>query len=105
MPTPNRDHLYTTTYAIKKELKDPLRAAVEKMGVGSVGTLLSMVAERPDEVAQALAPIINSYMADKELVGRGKGKVTVAREVLQTTRDDEVAELLAELGVHNGPTP
>lgn len=78
MPTP-KELLYTTTFAVKKELKDPLRAAVASIGVASVSDLLAMVALHGDAVAEALRPVVEGYMEDKMVISRGRGKATVSR--------------------------
>lgn len=91
------DALYRTTFAIRKDLKDPLLNTVEKIGLGSVSDLLSFMALRGDEIAQALQPIAADYMANKVVVHRGRGKATVLREQMAQLSDEEQLALLQEL--------
>jgi len=96
MPTP-KELLYTTTFAVKKELKDPLRAAVANIGVASVSDLLTMVALHSDAVAEALRPVVEGYMQGKVVVGRGRGKATVLREQFADMSAEELEALQAEI--------
>lgn len=101
MPTP-REELYTTTFAVRKELKDSLRDGLTKIGLDSYGDFLTMVAKHGDEMAVVLAPIVKRYLASKlgPVKRRGKGKTTmIVEEAIKDATPDELAEALRELGV------
>lgn len=92
MPTPRED-LYTTTFAVRKELKDPLREGLQKMGLTSFGDLMTMVAKHGDEVAQALAPTVAKFKADAEKSRRGRGRAQIAKETLMDATPEELEQL------------
>lgn len=98
-----------TTFAVRKELKEPLMAVLARMGLKTPGDLLAMVAQRGDEVVAALAPIAAAYVPVKEASTkrRGKGRVGKAidpvRVTLDTASDDELAAVLAKLRITGNP--
>lgn len=98
-----------TTFAVRKELKDPLMAVLARMGLKTPGDLLAMVAQRGDEVVAALAPIAAAYVPAKEAntKRRGKGRVQKAidlvRGALDTAGNDELAAVLEKLRITDNP--
>jgi hypothetical protein len=105
MPTP-RDQLYTTTFAVRKDLKDPLRAGLEKVGLESYGELMTMLAEHGDEIAQALRPTVEKFKATRVVQRRGKGRATQAvTAALADATPAELDAVLQELGLQGVSAP
>ncbi len=108
----NRDKTYVTTFSVKKELKEPLREGMAKIGLESYGDLASMVALHGEEMAQVLRPLVARYMDSKTRAvsedhgKRGKGKATLAAEkIIDSAADaNELDAALEALGLL-GKTP
>ena len=101
MPTA-RENLYTTTFAVRKELKDSLREGLEKIGLDSYGELMTMLAEHGDEVAQALRPIAEKFKEQTELgrraKARGRGRAQIAEKTIGDATTEELEQIKALLG-------
>ena len=99
MPTA-RENLYTTTFAVRKELKDSLREGLEKVGLDSYGELMTMLAEHGDEVAQALRPIAEKFKEQTELRRRvrGRGGERIAEKTIGDATPEELEQIKKLLG-------
>ena len=89
---------YSSSFSVKKELREPLRDGLKKIGLSSYGELMTMIAEHGEEMALALAPVVEKFKSTNLMLSHGKGKARIAEQTIGDATPEELEQVKALLG-------